>query len=84
LKTTVFSPGAADCIGPGPHYRGFTITHTHTHTHTRARGRTPLDEWSARSRDLYLTTHNTHKNHPCARRDSDPQSQQANGLRPTP
>jgi len=23
-------------------------------------GRTPLDEWSARSRDLYLTTHNTH------------------------
>ena len=24
-------------------------------------GRTPLDEWSARCRDLYLTTHNTHK-----------------------
>jgi len=24
-------------------------------------GRTPLDEWSARSRNLYLTTHNTHK-----------------------
>ena len=23
-------------------------------------GRTPLDEWSARSRDLYLTTHDTH------------------------
>jgi hypothetical protein len=23
-------------------------------------GRTPLDEWSARCRDLYLTTHNTH------------------------
>ena len=22
--------------------------------------RTPLDEWSARRRDLYLTTHNTH------------------------
>ena len=22
-------------------------------------GRTPLDEWSARRRDLYLTTHNT-------------------------
>jgi hypothetical protein len=22
---------------------------------------TPLDEWSARRRDLYLTTHNTHK-----------------------
>ena len=24
-------------------------------------GRTPLDEWSARRRDLYLTTHNNHK-----------------------
>ena len=23
-------------------------------------GRTPLDEWSSRHRDLYLTTHNTH------------------------
>jgi len=32
--------------------------------HTQRRttvGRTPLDEWSARRRDLYLTTHNTHK-----------------------
>ena len=31
--------------------------------HTQRRitvGRTPLDEWSARLRDLYLTTHNTH------------------------
>jgi hypothetical protein len=24
-------------------------------------GRTPLDKWPARGRDLYLTTHNTHK-----------------------
>ena len=31
------------------------------HTQRRdAVGRTPLDEWSARRRDLYLTTHNTH------------------------
>ena len=30
------------------------------HTQRRSTvGRTPLDEWSARSRDLYLTTHNT-------------------------
>ena len=29
-----------------------------THRHTTL-GRTPLDEWSARRRDLYLTTHNT-------------------------
>ena len=31
--------------------------------HTRRRttaGRTPLDEWSARRRDLYLTTRDTH------------------------
>jgi hypothetical protein len=27
-------------------------------------GRTPLDEQSARRRDLYLTTHNTHNRHP--------------------
>jgi hypothetical protein len=38
-----------DYCGPWPH----SITHT--------LGRTPLDEWSARSRDLYLTTHNAQK-----------------------
>ena len=26
---------------------------------------TSLEEWSARSRGFYLTTHNTHKRHPC-------------------
>jgi hypothetical protein len=42
---------------PGlPHCRCFTILLRHT-----AFGRTPLDQWSARRRDLYLTTHNTHK-----------------------
>jgi hypothetical protein len=31
------------------------------HTQRRSTvGRTPLDEWSARRIDLYLTTHNTH------------------------
>ena len=31
------------------------------HTQRRSTfGRTPLDEWSARRRDLYLTTHGTH------------------------
>jgi hypothetical protein len=38
-----------------PHYRGFTIILRHTTV-----GRTPVDEWSVRRRDLYLTTHNTH------------------------
>ena len=41
--------------GPGPpHYRGFAITLRHT-----TLGRSPLDEWSSRRRDLYLTVHNT-------------------------
>jgi len=54
--------------------------------HTQRRitvGRTPLDEWSARRRDLYLTTHNTHNRHPCFRWESNPQSQQASGCGPT-
>jgi hypothetical protein len=38
-----------------PHYREFTITLRPT-----TLGRTPLDEWSARRRDLYLTTHDNH------------------------
>ena len=41
--------------GP-PHYPGFMITLRHTPL-----ARAPLGEWSARRRDLYLTTHNTHK-----------------------
>jgi len=38
------------------HNRAYTVTSTRT-----VLGRTPLDGWSARDRDLYLTTHNTHK-----------------------
>ena len=53
-------------IGPAtPHYWGFTITLRHT-----TLGMTPLDEWLARHRDLYLTTHNTHKTHSYPLRDS--------------
>ena len=40
------------------HYRGFTITLRHT-----TLGKTPLDGWSVRCRDIYLTTHNTHNRH---------------------
>jgi hypothetical protein len=40
-----------------PHSWGF-LDHTQRRTTV---GRTPLDEWSARRRDLYLKTHNTHK-----------------------
>ena len=77
----IFYHGATAPSGPGPpHSRGFTITHRHA-----TLGRTPLEEESARRRDLYLTTHNIHKRqHPCHRRNSNPQSQQASGRRPTP
>jgi hypothetical protein len=37
----------------------FTRFLDHTQRHTKI-GKTPLCEWSARCRDLYLTTHNTH------------------------
>jgi hypothetical protein len=51
-----FSNDSTAPWGPRPpHYRGFTITIRHT-----TLGRTPLDKWSARRRDIYLTTHNTH------------------------
>ena len=47
-------------------------------------GRTPLDEWSARRRYLYLTTHNTHERYTSMpRRDSNPQSQHASCRRHT-
>jgi len=39
-----------------PYCQGFMITLRRTKL-----VRTPLDEWSPRRRDLYLTTHNTHK-----------------------
>jgi len=37
-----------------PPLRGFVITHRHAFF-----GRTPLDEWSARRRNLYQTLHST-------------------------
>ena len=46
---------ATVCNGPGPpHYRDFTIT-----LRLITLGGTPLDEWSARRKNLYLTTHNS-------------------------
>jgi len=47
-------------------------------------GSSPLHEWSARRRDLYLTTHNTHKRHPFPQRDLKPSLQQEIGRKPTP
>jgi hypothetical protein len=50
----------------------FTRFLDHTQRRTTV-GRTPLDESSARSRDLYLTTHNTHDRRLCPWWDSNPQ-----------
>ena len=63
----------------------FTRFLDHTQRRTTV-GTTPLDEWSARRRDLYPTAHTTltTETHPCRRWDSNPQSQQASGRRPTP
>ena len=52
----IFLPWRNNPSGPRPpHYRRFMIILRHT-----ILGRTPLDEESARRRDLYLTTHNSH------------------------
>ena len=48
------------CCGPtGVMASSFLRFLDHTQRRTTV-GRTPLDEWSSRRRDLYLTTHNTH------------------------
>ena len=41
----------------------YTWSHTHTHARTNTLCTTPLDEGSARRRDLYLTNHNMQKTH---------------------
>jgi len=71
--------GSTTSTGTGaPHYRIFTITLRRT-----TLGKTPLDEWSARRTDLYLSTL-TRNRHPCPQRDSNPESQQTCSRRPTP
>jgi len=56
MKVLCFIMVEQPLSGPRPpRYRGFMIILRHT-----TFGRTPLDEWSGRRRDLYLTTHNTH------------------------
>jgi len=78
IRINIFPHGRTACSGPGfSHYRGSTIALRHI-----TLSRTPLDEWSARLWDLYLTkhTHTPHKSKPpLSRRDSNPQSQQASG-----
>jgi len=59
----LFLYGATAPSGSGArHCQGFTITLRHTTLDS-----TPLDTWSARRRDLYLTTHNRQTYMPPAR-----------------
>jgi len=52
-----FFCGAATQRGSWPPHSWGFLDHTRRRTTV---GRTPLDEWSARRRHLYVTTHNTH------------------------
>ena len=72
--------GATAHGGPeSPHYRGLTNIIIHSTVVSN-----PLERGSVRRRDLYLTTHNTHKRHiSIRRRDSNPQPQELSGRRPT-
>jgi len=58
--------------------------YTWSHSDTPLLGRTPLDQWSARRRNLYLTTHNKRKRQtsmpPAGLEPAIPES----GRRPTP
>jgi len=61
---------------PPPWARASSFTGFLDHTQRRTTVcRTPLDKWSARRRDLYLTTHNTptltRNQYPCPRWDSN-------------
>ena len=59
LHTTIFfsTALAAQSWAMASSFLRFFRDHTQRHTTV---GRTPLNEWSARRTDLYLTTHNTH------------------------
>jgi hypothetical protein len=54
-----FSNGSTAPWGPRPPH--FSRLHDHTRFRHTTLGRTPLDEGPALRRDLYPTTHNTHK-----------------------
>jgi len=58
IKTNIFI-----CFWPDSTQWAMASSFTRFLDHTQRRvtvGRTPLDEWSVRRKDLYLTTHNTY------------------------
>ena len=67
-RINVFFLAQQPLVGQGSSFVRF-LDHTQRRT---IFGRNPSDEWSARSRDLYLT----HNRQLCPRWDSNPQSQQ--------
>jgi len=80
LRFEISIHGVTAPSGPGPpDYRRFIFT-----LRNDTFGRTPLDVWSARRWDFYLQHPTiTRDRPPCRRRDSNPQSQQTIGRRPT-
>jgi len=72
FRRNILYPSLFICVWHNsPQWNG-TSSSTRFLDHTQRRTRvvrTPLDEWSARRRDLYLTTHNTHnrQKHPWPR-----------------
>ena len=57
VYTVIFFYDLTTPSGPvPPHYRGCVITFRHA-----TLSRTPIYEWSVQRRDLYLTTHDSHK-----------------------
>jgi hypothetical protein len=83
LRIFFFYRGTTAPTGPRPpRCRGFVITLRRT-----TLGGTLLDEWPARRRDLYLTTHNTQETniHACDRiRTQNPSKRTAADPRPWP
>jgi len=55
LPNLVFFLAQQPPVGQGVLIQEVSRSHTHITV-----GRTPLDEWSSRRRDLYLKIHNTH------------------------
>jgi len=55
-QTSILPVGFEPTVSAGERPQTYALDRAATGT-----GRTPLDEWSARRRDLYLTTHNSHK-----------------------
>jgi hypothetical protein len=80
---TIFSPnGATAPSGPEPpHYRGFTITHTYT---PHSVGLLWTSDQPDAETSTWQHTTRTRDRRPCPQRDSNLQSQQASGCRPTP